>query len=106
MPNYILFTIPKIMIMVGFLLNVGGILTWVDRRQSAMIQDRVGPNRAVIKIGKLELRLAGLLHPAADGVKLTLPLGQVAHAKYTAMKSGGEGGRDFSAIFESVMKNK
>jgi NADH-quinone oxidoreductase subunit H len=70
MPNYILFTIPKIMIMVGFLLNVGGILTWVDRRQSAMIQDRVGPNRAVIKIGKFELRLAGLLHPAADGVKL------------------------------------
>lgn len=70
MPNYILFTIPKIMIMVGFLLNVGGILTWVDRRQSAMIQDRVGPNRAVLKIGSLELRLFGLLHPAADGVKL------------------------------------
>ena len=69
MPNYILYAIPKILIMVGFLFNVGGILTWVDRRQSAMIQDRVGPNRAVIKIGKFELRLWGLLHPAADGVK-------------------------------------
>jgi NADH-quinone oxidoreductase subunit H len=70
MPNYILFTIPKIMIMVGFLLNVGGLLTWVDRRQSSMIQDRVGPNRAVVTIGKHEFRLFGLLHPAADGVKL------------------------------------
>src|SRR5678815_2154095 len=43
--------------------------TWLDRRQSAMIQDRVGPNRAVIKIGKFELRVAGLLHTAADGLK-------------------------------------
>jgi hypothetical protein len=30
----------------------------------------------------------------------------VAHAKYTMMKNTGEGGRDFSAIFEAVMKNK
>jgi len=59
----------KILIMVGFLFNVGGILTWVDRRQSAMIQDRVGPNRAVVKVFGFEFRLAGLLHPAADGVK-------------------------------------
>lgn len=69
MPNYVLFAIPKILIMVGFLFNVAGILTWVDRRQSAMIQDRIGPNRAVVKIGKYEFRLIGLLHPAADGVK-------------------------------------
>lgn len=59
----------KILIMVGFLFNLGGILTWVDRRQSAMIQDRVGPNRAVVKILGFEFRLFGLLHPAADGVK-------------------------------------
>ncbi|MGO8992194.1 MAG: complex I subunit 1/NuoH family protein, partial [Polyangiaceae bacterium] len=30
---------------------------------------RIGPNRAVLKIGKFELRVAGLLHTAADGVK-------------------------------------
>jgi NADH-quinone oxidoreductase subunit H len=65
----LLSSIVKILVMVGFLFNVGGLLTWVDRRQSAMIQDRVGPNRAVIKIGKFELRIAGLLHTAADGVK-------------------------------------
>jgi 3-hydroxyisobutyrate dehydrogenase-like beta-hydroxyacid dehydrogenase len=52
------------------------------------------------------LKDLGLAKDAADCVKLTLPLGQVAHLKYSMMKSGGEGGRDFSAIFESVMNNK
>ncbi len=65
----VLFAFIKIAVMIGFLFNVAGVLTWVDRRQSAMIQDRIGPNRAVIKIGKFELRVAGLLHTAADGVK-------------------------------------
>jgi 3-hydroxyisobutyrate dehydrogenase-like beta-hydroxyacid dehydrogenase len=55
---------------------------------------------------ELMLKDLGLAKDAADSVKLTLPLGSVAHAKYAAMKSSGEGGRDFSAIFESVMKNK
>jgi NADH-quinone oxidoreductase subunit H len=59
----------KILIMVGFLLNLAGILTWVDRRQSAMIQHRIGPNRAVVKIFGKEFRLLGLLHTAADGIK-------------------------------------
>src|SRR5271156_3807020 len=63
------FAFVKILIMVGFLFNVGALLTWVDRRQSAMIQDRIGPNRAVIKIGKFELRAFGLIHTAADGLK-------------------------------------
>ncbi|MFO0677721.1 MAG: NADH-quinone oxidoreductase subunit NuoH [Polyangiaceae bacterium] len=65
----ILFALVKILIIVGFLFNVGALLTWLDRRQSAMIQDRVGPNRALLKIGKLELRVLGLLHTAADGLK-------------------------------------
>src|SRR5271166_6729981 len=59
----------KILIMVMFVLNVAAILTWADRRQSSMIQDRVGPNRAVIKLFGREFRLAGLLHPLADGLK-------------------------------------
>ncbi len=62
-------TLVKIVLMVGFLFNVGAVLTWVDRRQSAMIQDRIGPNRAVVKVFGKELRLGGLLHTAADGVK-------------------------------------
>jgi NADH-quinone oxidoreductase subunit H len=65
----IVWTLIKILIMVMFVLNVAAILTWADRRQSSMIQDRIGPNRAVIKVFGKELRLAGLLHPLADGLK-------------------------------------
>ncbi len=35
-------------VVVMFAMNVAVILTWADRRQGAAIQDRVGPNRAVI----------------------------------------------------------
>lgn len=48
------------------LLNLAGLLTWAERKQSAVMQDRVGPNRA--NIGKFTL--AGLLHPVADGIKM------------------------------------
>src|SRR5579871_429046 len=65
----LVWAIVKILIMVGFVLNWAGILTWADRRQSAMIQHRVGPNRAVIKIFGIEIRVFGLLHTAADGIK-------------------------------------
>ena len=65
----LLWTIAKIAVMVGVVLNVAGLLTWYDRRGGAMMQDRFGPNRAALKLGKFELRIAGLLHTAADGVK-------------------------------------
>jgi NADH-quinone oxidoreductase subunit H len=65
----VVWTIIKIAIMVGFVLNLAGILTWADRRQSAMIQHRIGPNRAVVKIFGKEFRILGLLHTAADGIK-------------------------------------
>src|ERR1700729_1670943 len=65
----LVWTLVKVLIMVMFVLNLAAILTWADRRQSSMIQDRVGPNRAVVKVFGREFRLAGLLHPAADGLK-------------------------------------
>src|SRR5580698_4404945 len=65
----LVWTLIKILVMVGFVLNWAGILTWADRRQSAMIQHRIGPNRAVIKIFGKEIRVLGLLHTAADGIK-------------------------------------
>lgn len=65
----ILWTVIKILVMVGFVFNIGALLTWYDRRGGAMMQDRVGPNRAGIKIGKYNIRVAGLLHTAADGLK-------------------------------------
>src|SRR2546430_16141453 len=49
-----------------FVLNLGGLLTWVERKQSAIMQDRIGANRASI----FGFRVLGLLHPLADGIKM------------------------------------
>jgi NADH-quinone oxidoreductase subunit H len=56
----------KILFMVlGFLMPVASILTWLERRQSAMMQDRLGPNRA--NIGPF--RAWGITHFLADALK-------------------------------------
>lgn len=60
----------KIAIVLGFALQAAALLTWLERRQSAMVQDRMGPNRADIKLGGKKFTLAGLLHPIADSIKL------------------------------------
>jgi len=49
-------------VMAGFL----PIITWVERKQSAVMQDRIGANRADIG----GIAALGLLHPAADVLKL------------------------------------
>ncbi|GAB4564280.1 MAG: NADH-quinone oxidoreductase subunit NuoH [Haliangiales bacterium] len=49
-----------------FVMPVASLLTWAERRQSAMMQDRLGPNRA--NIGPI--RIWGILHFVADAVKM------------------------------------
>jgi NADH-quinone oxidoreductase subunit H len=57
-------------IVLGFVLPLAALLTWVERKQSAMMQDRVGPNMARISLGNIHIRLWGLLHIVTDGIKM------------------------------------
>jgi NADH-quinone oxidoreductase subunit H len=56
----------KIGALVSFIMLLAGVLTWMERRQSAMMQDRVGPCRA--NIGRF--KAWGLLHFLADALKM------------------------------------
>jgi NADH-quinone oxidoreductase subunit H len=87
--NLVLFiaTLAKIALIVGFVLGVGGALTWNDRRMSAMMQDRIGPNRAVFRLGPNLARTllaapAALVGGAAGfwGIGMPLPSGNAAAA--------------------------
>src|SRR6266404_2638127 len=49
-----------------FVLNVAALLGWGERKQSAIMQDRIGANRASI----LGFRALGLFHPLADALKM------------------------------------
>jgi NADH-quinone oxidoreductase subunit H len=60
--------IVKILIVLLFLLNTAAIATWAERRQSAMVQDRVGPNRAVAYLPGALARVLVLLPPSLFGV--------------------------------------
>ena len=45
------------------------IYTWMERRQAALMQDRIGPTRAHIPLGGKKINLWGMVHIAADGLK-------------------------------------
>jgi NADH-quinone oxidoreductase subunit H len=67
---YVVALIAKILFVMALVLTFSPVLVWADRRQSAMIQDRMGPNRAGIPLGGgKSLTLIGLLHPLADALK-------------------------------------
>lgn len=56
----------KTLYIILFVLNLAAILTWVERKQSAVMQDRIGANRASI----FGFRLWGLFHILADSIKM------------------------------------
>ncbi len=66
-------------IFLGMVLNLAGLLTWVERKQSAVMQDRIGANRAQIWfpawLFPLNIILwlpnkIGVMHSLADAVKM------------------------------------
>jgi NADH-quinone oxidoreductase subunit H len=61
--EFLVVSVVKIVLVVGIILTTVANLVWVERRVSAFIQDRIGPNR----VGPL-----GLLQSPADVIKLFL----------------------------------
>jgi NADH-quinone oxidoreductase subunit H len=58
----------------GVLMTFGTVLTWVERKQAAVMSDRIGANRAYIRIPFTQVKLIwlGLFHGMADGLKMLL----------------------------------
>ena len=59
---------------IGVLMTFGLILTWVERKQAAVMSDRIGANRAYLRIPFTQVKLVwwGLFHGMADGIKMLL----------------------------------
>ncbi len=55
-----------LLLVLGFVMPLASLSTWAERRQSAMMQDRLGPNRASI----FGFRLWGITHFIADAIKM------------------------------------
>ena len=58
----------------GMLITFGTVLTWVERKQAAVMSDRIGANRAYVRIPFTQWKLIwwGLFHGIADGLKMML----------------------------------
>ena len=57
---------------IGVLMTFGTVLTWVERKQAAVMADRIGANRAYVRLPFTQVKLVwwGLFHGLADGLKM------------------------------------
>ncbi len=67
---YLLFIVYAVAVLLVF----GTVLTWVERKQAAVMSDRIGANRAYVRIPFTQFKLIwlGLFHGLADGLKMML----------------------------------
>jgi NADH-quinone oxidoreductase subunit H len=67
-----------VVLLIGYAITVlllfGTVLTWVERKQAAIMSDRIGANRAYLRIPFTQVKLVwwGLFHGLADGLKMLL----------------------------------
>ena len=83
---FTLTTAVKIVLSIVVLLTIVALASYAERRVSAIIQDRVGPNRVGVPLtlfgAKKDWHFFGLLQPLADGLKFILKEDLVpAHVK-------------------------
>jgi NADH-quinone oxidoreductase subunit H len=73
-PQDFAISVVYILYAMGLLLTFGAILTWVERKQGAIMADRIGANRAYLRLPFTQVKLVwlGLFHGMADGLKLLL----------------------------------
>ena len=59
---------------ISFMMGLATIFTWVERKQSALMSDRIGANRCYIRVPFTDVKFVawGLFHGIADGGKLLL----------------------------------
>ncbi len=58
----------KVLVFMGGIMGFAALLTLAERKVSALMQDRIGPNRASV----LGFALNGLFHPIADAIKMIM----------------------------------
>ena len=70
----LLVTVLLITYAISVLMGFGTVLTWVERKQAAIMSDRIGANRAYLRIPFTQVKLVwlGLFHGMADGLKMLL----------------------------------